>query len=245
VSAGRRGPGGRSPGPDRGGGTTPATPTVHGALQDAAVDLYHSSWHFFGGNLAWSATLIAVVLLAVVWLPLAAGMIVLAVPTAGLSRMACVSVRGDDARFSDFVEGCRLHTLDAVIVGAAAFAGVTTCVALVVWGGLRGDDVGLVVAVVGVVLLLPVTVLTLVTWPLLTDPGAGGRDLGEILRLALRVTAVRPASLLGLTAALVSVTAFTAALTVLLLLVGVAYVCLAAAHYVLPWADLIEPSGST
>lgn len=220
-------------------------PTVHGSMQAAAVDLFEASWRFTAANALWGVALIAGAFLAILWPPLVAALAGLAIPTAGLMRMAGVAVRGGDPRFADFVAGSRERVVEAALVGAAALVVLTICVLLITQGSVRGDETGVAISAIGVLVLIPSAVLLVAAWPLLTDPAAPDRPLAATVRLALRVALVRPASLIGLTLALTSVTAFFAALTVLLLIVGVAYVCLVAAHFVLPWADVLEHPTST
>ena len=57
-------------------------------MRAAAIDFYFNSWRLVPANLVWSVLLLAVLFAALVWLPLLLLLVVLALPTAGMFRIA-------------------------------------------------------------------------------------------------------------------------------------------------------------
>ena len=60
----------------------------------AAVDFYFNSWRLVPANILWGVLFLLVVAAALAWLPLILLLAVLALPVAGMFRMAALATRG-------------------------------------------------------------------------------------------------------------------------------------------------------
>jgi hypothetical protein len=215
------------------------------AFRKAGQDFYFNSWRLVPANLTWAVVLGAVVVGAIVWLPAALLISVVAVPLAGIHRMAALIVREDGATFGDFTDGMRRRA------GVALAAGVISIIlAIVFWSnvilGLQIDNpVGWFLSATAAYAEVALAMVLVAFWPLLADPRREHLSGRRALVLAGLVCLARPGRMFILTlligALLVAATAILPAIA----LVGVSYVSLVATHYVLPLADNLESAAVT
>ena len=192
-------------------------------------------------NIVWAVFLVAILLLAsraLLFVLLLAPL--LALPTAGIYRLAALIARGDSAALSDAFGAWRLYAAPALAAGIV-FTLLSVVFLLNVALGVSSQSIlGAVFAAFAGWGLVVLWTGALTFWPLLVDPRRADATLRERTRLAaLLVLAfpVRLAVLLLLIGALLAVsTVFFAAL----LTVSVAFVALLASRYVLPAADRFE-----
>jgi hypothetical protein len=191
-------------------------------------------------NLIWGVLLIVVVLSALAWLPAIALVALLAVPVAGIYRMAALTTRGASVGFGDFVTGMRRFALPALTLGAAStFVGAAFTINIGL-GLSRGDILGGVFAVLALYADVALAMYLVVAWPILVDPVREAMTFREHLRLAFLVAVTRIGRLLGLTLVILLILLVSAVLFAALVTISVAYVSLVASRYVLPAADRFE-----
>jgi hypothetical protein len=214
--------------------------SLGGALRQSLRDFFFNSWRLAPANLVWGLgfgamlvagplTVIGVVLL-----------VLLAIPLAGLHRIAALVARDEPADFSDFVSGMRRYAAPAVVVagGAAILAGVFTT--NIVVGFEAGGPVGWFVSAMALWGNVALAMFLVAFWPILADPRREGLGLRRRLGLAGLVVIGRPVRLFVLTAAVALILLISTVLFVAILLVSVAYVSLVASRTVLPMLDALE-----
>ena len=210
------------------------------ALRQALTDFYFNSWRLAPANLFWGIGLVIALLAGPNTVVGMAMLVGLAVPVAGLHRMAALIARGEAVAFSDFVDGMRRYALPALATGtlAAVLALVFTTNVLVGLG--NGGPMGWVISALALHGLVALAMFLVAFWPILVDPNR--EALGLRARLALTGLTVigRPVRLLALTAVVGLVLAVSVVLFAALMIVSVAYVSLVATRYVLPLVDELE-----
>lgn len=224
----------------------PAAPPFGAVLRAAASDFYFNSWRLAPANILWVTGLVAVLVVASAWSPLALlALPALAIPTAGLARMTARIARGEAVTFSDF----RLGMARAWRPALVAAAGGTLLTAVLVtniargleWGGMLGWTFSALAAYAAVG-----TAMVLVAfWPLLGDPARSDQPLITRLRLAGLVCLARPGRMAILTVALGLFLAASTVLFAVLATAAVALAMLVATRTVLPIADQLDPVGQT
>lgn len=214
--------------------------SLAGALRTSLRDFYFNSWRLAPANLVWGAILIAAALAGPLSLIGLALLVALAVPTAGIYRMAALIARGEPAMFSDFIDGMRRFGAPAALlgVGAAVLAYVSTTnifVGLATNNPLGWATTGLALwGLVGLVMLM------MAAWPLLVDPQREAEGLRRRLILAGLVVIGRPGRILALSAVVLIAIAVSTVLFALLAMVTIAYLALVSCRYVLPLSDDLE-----
>jgi uncharacterized membrane protein YesL len=207
------------------------------AVRLAASDFAFNTWRFIGANVVFGAGLLVVVVIALGWPPAIALLPLLAVPLAGMHRMAALLARDEPASLSDFTEGMRRFGVQAVGIGAGALlAGIvlaTNAVAGLTGAGPAGWFVG-VLAVYG---LLGLCMFLVATWPLLVDPARDGWRLRSRLRAAAMLVLARPAPLFALTGFIGLILVVSTIILGGIVLVTVSFASLVATRWVLPAAD--------
>ena len=218
----------------------PPTPPFGGVVRAAISDFYFNSWRLVPANFAWTLALVALILAALSWPPAVLLLPLMALPTAGIARMAALAARGEAVAFADFGGGIARSWRGAL---AAGYAGMTLLgvfgTNLVVGLGLGGPAGWLFSAMAGYAAIGAAMVLVSF-WPILADPRREGWSLGRQLRLALLVNLARPGRMAGLTLVLVVLLTVSTALFAVLVTAGVAFAILIATRYVLPIADALE-----
>jgi hypothetical protein len=218
----------------------PAAPSLGVTLRAALSDLYFHSWRLVPANIVWSLVAIATLGFAV-FAPIGlVGIAILAVPTAGLFRMAAAIARGESVSFWDSVAAWRRGVAGTLALGAAL--GVTTTVLIVnlVTGILAETVLGWGFATLAFWGLVALWLLAWTVWPVLADPWRASWPARERIRLAGYLVLAHPVRIgaLGLILAIFLVASTIA--IVALLTVSVAIAALVATRYVLPAADRLD-----
>jgi hypothetical protein len=214
--------------------------SLGGALRTALRDFYFNSWRLAPANLLWGAVLVAALIASPTSLLGLALLVALAVPTAGIYRVAALIARGEPAGFSDFLDGMRrLGAAGALLgLGAAALAYVFTTNVFV---GLGADNpLGWLTTGLALWGLVGLAMLLTTVWPVLADPQRDGVGVRSRLTLAGLVVIGRPGRVLALTVVALIAIAVSTVLFALLAMVTIAYLALVSCRYVLPLADGVE-----
>jgi uncharacterized membrane protein YesL len=219
----------------------PAAPRLGGAVRAAGTDFYLNSWRMVPANLAWAAMLIGIVVLGAGVSGLALLLApALALPSAGIYRLAGLVVRGRLVSLSDGFSAWRTFGVVAVGLGTAVLvAGALLSYNL--WFGLQdGGVVGIAIATLAGWGLVILAMFAAVAWPLLLDPKRDGTSPRDRLRLALLLILAHPGRCAALTVTLGLVLAVSTVAFAALVTIGVSFVALVATRYVLPAADRLE-----
>jgi uncharacterized membrane protein YesL len=184
--------------------------------------------------------LIAAVIATAVWLPAALLLAVLAVPVAGMHRMAALLQRGQPASFGDFVSGMRRFAGPALLLGLVAVLLAVVFTANVYLGLETGGVLGWSFSALALYADIGLAMFLVAAWPILVDPLRHDLSVSRRLRLAALVGLARPGRMFALTFVIVALLLISTALFAALLTVSVAFVSLVATRYVLPAADRLE-----
>lgn len=214
--------------------------SLGGALRTSLRDFYFNSWRLAPANLVWGAMLVAALIASPTSLLGLVLLVALAVPTAGIYRMAALIARGEPAAFSDFLDGMRRLGPAGALLGVtgAALAYVFTTNVFVGLGA--NNPIGWLTTGLALWGLVGLTMLLSSVWPLLADPQRQDVGLRGRLTLAGLVVIGRPLRVLALTVVIALVLAVSTVLFALLAMVSVAYIALVSCRYVLPLADDLE-----
>ncbi|HEX5466623.1 MAG TPA: hypothetical protein VFW92_08095 [Candidatus Limnocylindrales bacterium] len=210
-------------------------------MRESLRDFFFNSWRLVAANLAWGLVFVVVIVAGLV-VPLLGWLLapLLALPTAGLFRLAALIARDEPASFWDAWAAWRSAARPALAAGVGASVMATVLAVNLLGGLLSGSTLGWALATLAAWGLLVVWLILLCFWPLLLDPRREPPGPRAALRLAGLLVLAHPGRLaiLGLLAAVVlaaSTVAFAALVTV-----AVAFVALVACRYVLPAADRLE-----
>lgn len=214
--------------------------SVGRAIRLSAIDFYFNSLRFVPANAAWALGALVVLFLAVAWPPAILLGALLAIPVAGLHRMAALLARGEATSLSDFVDGMRRFGAAAAVVamGASILAFVLTT--NVVIGFESGSPIGWFIGATALYGVIALAMLLVAVWPILVDPQRESAPVRRRLQLAVLVVIGRPGRLFLLTAIVIVVLAASVVILAGIVLVGVAYTSLLATRWVLPAADELE-----
>jgi hypothetical protein len=202
--------------------------------------VYFNSWRLAPANVIWGISFVALVVAAAVWTPGFLLLPLLAIPTAGLYRMAAIVVRGEGLRFSDFFTGMTAFWRQALLIGAIGVVLAVAFTSNVVIGLQAASPAGWVFGALALYGDIGLAMLLSSLWPLLVDPARGGRPLRDVAWLAAKVVLWRPGRMAGLTALLAALLIVSTILFAALLMISVAYASLVATRFVLPLADRLE-----
>lgn len=210
------------------------------AIRLAAIDFYFNSLRFVPANAAWALGALVVLFLAVAWPPAIVLGAALAIPVAGLHRMAALLARGEATSLSDFVDGMRRFgaTAAAVAAGASILAFVLTTNMVI--GLESGSPIGWFLGATALYGAIALAMFLVAVWPILVDPQRESTPVRRRLQLAGLVVIGRPGRLFLLTAIVIVVLAASVVILAGIVLVGVAYTSLLATRWVLPAADELE-----
>jgi hypothetical protein len=210
------------------------------ALRQAVTDFYFNSWRLAPANLVWGVGFIALLVAGPLTVVGVAILVVLAVPLAGLHRMAALIARDEPVAFSDFVAGMRRYAGPAIAAaaGAAILAAVFTTNVVVGLGA--GGPFGWFISALALWGDVALVMLLGVFWPVLVDPRREGLGLRRRFALAGLVVIGRPGRVAALTIVVAAILIVSTVLFAAILLVSVAYVALVSARYVLPMLDALE-----
>ena len=214
--------------------------SLAGALRQSLTDFYFNSWRLAPANLVWGVGFVAFLVAGPVTVTGVVILLVLAVPLAGLHRMAALIARDEPAALSDFVGGMRRFAIPALATAAGA-----TILAIVfttnLFVGLEaGGPIGWFIGAMALWGNVALAMLLVTFWPVLTDPRRDGLGLRRRLVLAGLVVIGRPGRVAALTVVVTAILIVSTVLFAAILLVSVAYVSLVSARYVLPMLDALE-----
>jgi hypothetical protein len=218
----------------------PDRPSIVGSLKAAASDFYFNSWRMVPANTIWGALLLIVLFLTATWLPLILLFALLAVPTAGMYRLAALIERGESVGFRDALRAMRQYAGTSLVLGVASTLAVVVFSTNIVIGAESGEIAGSVFAMLAAYAIVGVAMYLICAWPIVVDPLREDLSLGTRLKLALLVVAGRPGRILILTVVIAAVLVVSTVLFATLLTISVAYVSLVTTRYVLPAADRLE-----
>jgi hypothetical protein len=208
-------------------------------VRGAVSDLYYNSWRFLGANVIVGILLVLIVLAAVAWPGWLVLLPLVAVPTAGLMRMATCLVRDGHTGFDDFTAIARRPWMVLVLAAAQCLVLVVLAVDVGI-GGSIGSWAGAflqVSALYGVVLLWA---FAAAAWPLLLDPVRDAEPVPSRLRLALVLLVAHPIRVGGVLLGAGLVVVVAAVVIAPLMTFALALVWLGLARFVLPVADRLE-----
>jgi len=191
-------------------------------------------------NIVWGVVLIGVIAAALTWLPAILLLVVLALPVAGIFRMAALLTRGAPVGFSDFITGMRRFAVPALALGAASLVVGAVFTANIGLGLAQGNIFGGIFAVLALYADVALAIYLVAAWPILVDPVRETMTFRERLQLAFYVLARRFGRMLGLTLIILAITIVSTVLFAALVTISIAYISLVATHYVLPAADRFE-----
>ena len=219
----------------------PAAPSVRGALRVALVDFYFNSSRLVPANLLWGLGLVVLYLIALVS-PLGAILVapLLALPTAGVFRIAALIVRGEPVSFWDGLAAWREQLVPALAAGVAGVMAVVVLGSNLIAGILSNEFLGWAFATFAAWGLATAWLAGIAFWPLLVDPARAHEPARRRARLAGLLVAALPARLGALGVVLAVVSILSAIAFAALVTVSVAYLALVACRYVLPAGDRLE-----
>jgi hypothetical protein len=210
------------------------------ALRQSVRDFYFNSWRLAPANLVWGIGFVGVLLagpLTVLGIVL---LLLLAVPLAGLHRMAALIARGEPAAFGDFVDGMRRFGGPAVLIAAGAAGLAIVFTTNVIVGFETGGPVAWFVSAMALWGDVALAMFLVVIWPILVDPQREGLGMRRRLGLAGVMVIGRPGRVLVLTVLVALILLVSTVLFAAILLVSVAYVSLVSNRYLLPMLDALE-----
>lgn len=231
--------GGTNDGVER--GPVPA-PRLGSAFRSAASDFYFNSWRLVPVNLVWAAGLLLLLLLGGTGNALLALFLapLLAFPTFGLFRLAALIHRGNGVSAGDAFGPWRTMWPRILALGVAFVAIAVVFLTNVAVGILRQDVVGIAIATAAVWGVVAMVVVGVILWPLAADPERADRPFREIVRLAALLAIAFPVRFGALAVLILVVLAISTVAFVALLTIGIAFIALVSARFVLPAADRLE-----
>ena len=207
------------------------------ALRLAASDFAFNTWRFIGANLVFGAGLIGVAFIALGWPPAIALLPLLAVPLAGMHRMAALLAREEPASLSDFTDGMRRFGVHAVGIAAAELLAGIVLATNAVAGFTSAEPAGWFVGALAVYGLIALAMFVVAAWPLLVDPARDAWHLRMRLGAAAKLLLARPGRLFALTALVAIILVASTIVLGGIVLVAASFVSLLATRWVLPAAD--------
>ena len=220
----------------------PEAPRLGGAARGAGVDLYYNSWRLVPANAVWGLLLLLTVAVGVYWFVAAVPLLLLlAIPTAGIYRLAALIARGDASAFSDVPEAYRRYLRRALVLGLIGMVGTTVLGINILTGLLAlGGPLGWAVATAAAWGMVILWAWLLCLWPLVVDPRREGASLREQMRLAAMLVLAFPLRIGVLWMVTVLVLAVSTVLFAALITIAVAFCASLGCRYVLPAADRLE-----
>jgi uncharacterized membrane protein YesL len=218
----------------------PEAPRLSRALREAGLDFYFNSWRLLPANGIWGLGLVAILVVPVGLIIAVALLSLLAIPTAGIYRMAALIARGDSVSLWDGLRAYRDHLGTALVMGVATMLLLAVLVFNVVNGLSQGTFVGFALATAAGWGLVFLVIFLVTAWPVLIDPRREDLTVRQRLRLAVLLMLAHPLRVGALAAVVVIITVVSTILFAALVTVSVAYVALLSCRYVLPAADRLE-----
>lgn len=226
---------------DERGYRVPSEPRLGGAIRAALTDFYFNSWRLVPANLVWGAVLLLAVFLLYVW-PFGAilVLVLLALPTAGLFRLATLIVRDEPVSFRDALAAWRRFLGPALLAGGSLAAITLALGTNVVLGMASGEPLGWALATASGWGLIATWAVGIPLWPLLLDPVRDGVPIAQRIRLAAALAFIRPLRFAFLLVVVAVLVVASAVLFAALITISIAFIALLAARYTLPAADRLE-----
>lgn len=227
--------------PEEGELRIPDAPRIETSLRDATSDFYFNSWRLVPANAIWGLGFALFIFLLLTWLPAALLVLVLlALPTAGIFRLAALLARERPIGFSDSLDAWRAFLRPALLTGAVIGGTSVVLVFNILIGLSSGEPIGWAFGTMAGWGLVAVWVVALAFWPLLVDPAREDEPLLDRLRLAAMIVLSSPLRFGGLLLVLGAVLAVSFVLFAALLTITIAFIALVLARFVLPAADRLE-----
>lgn len=219
----------------------PPAPRLWSAARSALGDFYYNSWRLVPANLVWGALLLVLLVAAGLWSAMALlALPLLAVPQAGMARLAALIARGESVSLGDAVDAWRRYLAPSLLLGYGLAIPAVILGVNVVYGIADGGIVAVAIGTLALWGLLALGAFGVAAWPLLVDPAREEAPIRDRLRLAAMLGLAHPGRLLALAGVVALVLAVSTAAFAALLTVSVAYAALVAARYVLPASDRLE-----
>lgn len=225
---------------------SPAAPPLTKAVRSALTDFYFNSGRLVPVNIVWGGGLVVVVLVALIW-PLGALVLapLLAIPTAGIFRVAARIVRNDrDISLRDALAATRADAMPILLLGLAFVAAVVILGSNMVAGLTSPEPLGWVIGTFAAWGLIVMWCGALVAWPLMVDPRRAQRPPSDRLRLAGTLLLAHPVRVGALGIVVAMIVVISTILAAVLLTVGIAFVALVACRYIYPAADRLDEDDS-
>lgn len=223
-----------------------AAPPLMKAVRSALTDFYFNSGRLVPVNIVWGGGLVVVVLVALIW-PLGALVLapLLAIPTAGIFRVAARIVRNDrDISLRDALAATRADAMPILLLGLAFVAAVVILGSNMVAGLTSPEPLGWVIGTFAAWGLIVMWCGALVAWPLMVDPRRAQRPPSDRLRLAGTLLLAHPVRVGALGIVVAMIVVISTILAAVLLTVGIAFVALVACRYIYPAADRLDEDDS-
>ena len=222
------------------GSDLPVAPSLRGAVRAAFQDGYYHSWRLLPANVVW-AVAVVVLLLALLATPLALLLLpLLALPTAGVFRIATRIARGEAVSFWDAVDAWRTDVRATLAAGAGIAAAGVVLTSNVLAGLTGASPLGWALATLAAWGLVALWLLAWTLWPILLDPDRADRPAVDRVRLAGLLVLAHPLRIGGLALAIAAFLVASTVAIVALATVSVALSALVASRFVLPAADRLE-----
>lgn len=219
----------------------PPPPRVRGALRAAASDFYFNSWRLVPANIVWALVLGLSYLAYLAWpIWLFVTIPLLAVPTAGIYRLAALVVRSRSVSFSDALAMGRRRFASAFAAGIVISLATGMFIGNIGLGLTSDSPIGWSLATLAAWGLAIVIVGSIVFWPLFADPDRDDRSLLDRVRLAGLLIVAFPLRFAALGLVTVLIVLLSAVAAAALVTITISYCALVGAHYVLPAADRLE-----
>jgi hypothetical protein len=219
---------------------TATSPTLRGAVREALSDLYYHSWRLVPANVLWAVTAVAAVVVAILVPVGFVALAFVALPTAGMFRMATRIARGRSVSFGDALEGWRRDVVASLAVGGGLVLVAIVLGVNLASGLIAGTALGWAFATLALWGLVAAWLFAWTVWPLLTDPARAGWPARERIRLAGLLVLGHPVRLGGLGLGLLVFLVASLVATVALVTVSVAVAAVVSARLVLPAADRLD-----
>jgi hypothetical protein len=215
-------------------------PSLGGAARAALSDLYYHSWRLVPANVVWSVIAIGV-LIAIIVTPV--GLVTLpalAIPTAGLFRMAGRIARGEAVSFWDAIAAWRTDLRGTLALGVGLSLVAIVLGFNVATGLMTATLLGWSFATLAFWGLIAAWVYAWTAWPILCDPARSAWPVRERLRLAALLALAHPARLGAMGIVLLVFLAASAVAIVALATASVAIAAVITTRFVLPAADRFD-----
>ena len=220
--------------------TAATSPSIRGALAGAARDFFYHSWRLLPANVLWSVVAIVLLVVAILVPPAIVLLPLLALPAAGIFRIATRIVRGGPVSFWDAIDSWRVD-LGAVLGLGAGLVVATLVLATNLFLGLAGASaLGWAMATLAGWGLVVVWLFAWTAWPILLDPARADRRAIDRIRLAALLVLAHPIRIGALGLVLAAIVVAGAVAVVAIVTIGVSFAALVATGYVLPAADRLE-----